>query len=92
MPFSTSWHTLLDNAEELPSDATLLTPLSRKSFRVTDVQEHRLLIEYGDDGGTIPLQRDQFETLFPARSRRTTRLRAVHSTDRRQTPNHTRPY
>ena len=64
MPFSTSWHTLLDNAEELPSDATLLTPLSRKSFRVTDVQEHRLLIEYGDDGGTIPLQRDQFETLF----------------------------
>lgn len=64
MPFSASWHNLLDNAEELPSDATLLTPLSRKSFRVTDVQEHRLLIEYRDDDGTIPLQRDQFETLF----------------------------
>ncbi|MDL0125161.1 hypothetical protein PNP85_02755 [Halobacterium salinarum] len=64
MPFSASWHTLLDHAEELPSDATLLTPLSRKSFRLTDVQEHRILITYRDDDGTTPLQRDQFETLF----------------------------
>jgi len=89
MPFSTSWHTLLDNAEELPSDATLLTPLSRKSFRVTDVQEHRLLIEYGDDGGTIPLQRDQFETLF---QRVQDAQHGFEQTDCRQTPNHTRPY
>lgn len=64
MPFSATWHTLLDNAEELPPDATLLTPLSRKPFRVTDVQEHRILIKYRDDDSTIPLQRDQFETLF----------------------------
>ncbi|EMA31920.1 hypothetical protein [Haloarcula japonica] len=64
MPFSASWHTLLDHAEELPSDATLLTPLSRKRFRLTDVQEHRILITYRDDDGTTPLQRDQFETLF----------------------------
>jgi hypothetical protein len=64
MPFSASWHTLLDHAEELPSDATLLTPLSRKPFRLTDVQEHRILITYRDDDGTTPLQRDQFETLF----------------------------
>jgi len=64
MPFSASWHTLLDHAEELPSDATLLTPLSRNPFRLTDVQEHRILITYRDDDGTTPLQRDQFETLF----------------------------
>ncbi|SFC37799.1 hypothetical protein SAMN05444422_107273 [Halobiforma haloterrestris] len=64
MPFNTSWHTLLDNLEDLSSDATLVTPLSRKPFQVTDVQEHRVLIEYRDDDGTIPLQRDQFETLF----------------------------
>jgi len=64
MPFSASWHTLLDHAEELPSDATLLTPLSRKPFRLTDVQEHRILITYRADDGTTPLQRDQFETLF----------------------------
>ncbi|WP_257301171.1 hypothetical protein [Haloarchaeobius sp. FL176] len=64
MPFSASWHTLLDHAEELPSDATLLTPRSRTPFRLTDVQEHRILITYRDDGGTTPLQRDQFETLF----------------------------
>ena len=64
MPFSARWHTLLDHAEELPSDATLLTPLSHKPFRLTDVQEHRILITYRDDDGTTPLQRDQFETLF----------------------------
>jgi hypothetical protein len=66
MPFSTSWHTLLDNLEDLPADATLVTPLSRQPFRVTDRQEHRVLIEYRDDSdsGTIPLQRDQFETLY----------------------------
>jgi hypothetical protein len=63
MTFSASWHNLLENAEELPADATLLTPLSRKPFRITDVQEHRILIEYRDDDGTIPLKREQFETL-----------------------------
>jgi hypothetical protein len=64
MSFSASWRTLLDNVDELPSETTLLTPLSRKPFRVKDVQEHRVLVEYRDDDETIPLQRDQFETLF----------------------------
>lgn len=64
MSFSATWHNLLDNVDELPSDATLLTPLSRKPFRVKDTQEHRVLIEYRDNEGTTPLQRDQFETLF----------------------------
>ncbi|WP_436900242.1 hypothetical protein [Halovenus halobia] len=63
MTFGSTWQNLLDNIEELPSDATLVTPLSRKAFRVTDVQEHRVLIQYRDDDETIPLQRDQFETL-----------------------------
>ena len=64
MTFNASWHNLLENAEELPSDATLITPLSRKPFRITDVQEHRILIEYRDDDGTVPLQREKFETLY----------------------------
>ncbi|QIO25399.1 hypothetical protein [Haloarcula sp. JP-L23] len=64
MTFSPTWQNLLDNIEELPSDATLVTPLSRKAFRITDVQEHRVLMQYRDDDETIPLQRDQFETLF----------------------------
>jgi hypothetical protein len=51
-------------AEELPPDATLLTPLSRKPFRITGVQEHRILTEYREDEGTVPLQREQFETLY----------------------------
>lgn len=45
-------------------DATLLTPLSRKPFHLTILQEHRIHIEYRGDDGTIPLQREQFETLF----------------------------
>lgn len=64
MPSSVTWHNLLDNVEELPSDATLVTPLSRNPFRVKNVQEFRILITFRDDDGTTPLQRDQFETLF----------------------------
>jgi len=63
MTFRASWYNLLDNIEELPSDATLVTPLSRKAFGVEDVQEHRVLIQFRDDNETIPLQKDQFRTL-----------------------------
>ncbi len=64
MTFSVSWHTLLDELEELPDGATLITPLPHKRFRVTDVQEHRVVIDYEDRDETRPLQRDQFETLY----------------------------
>ena len=63
MSFRVTWDTLLDNVEELPADATLLTPLSQNPFHITDVQQHRILIEHQADSETIPLQRDQFETL-----------------------------
>ena len=64
MPFSVSWHTLLDELEDLPEGATLITPLSHKRFRITDVQEHRVVIEFVDTDEVRPLQRDQFETLY----------------------------
>jgi hypothetical protein len=64
MPFSVSWHTLLDELEELPEGATLITPLSHKRFRITDVQEHRVVIQFEDKDEKRPLQRDQFETLY----------------------------
>jgi hypothetical protein len=63
MSFTATWNTLLEHLEELPSDATLVTPLSQKAFQVTDVQQHRVLVQYRDDDETIPLQQDQFETL-----------------------------
>jgi polyhydroxyalkanoate synthesis regulator phasin len=63
MSFNATWNTLLEHLEELPSDATLVTPLSRKTFHVTDVQQYRVLVQYRDDDETIPLQQDQFETL-----------------------------
>lgn len=64
MPFSVSWHTLLDELDDLPSGATLLTPLSHNRFRITDVQEHRVIIEYDEKDEKLPLKRDQFETLY----------------------------
>jgi hypothetical protein len=66
MPFSVSWHTLLDEADDLPADATLVTPLSHKEFRITETQEHRVIIEYTDRDRDEkrPLKRDQFETLY----------------------------
>ncbi len=63
MPFSVSWSTLLEECEELPSDATLVTPNTHKEFRLTDVQEQRIIIEF-PDGESQPLQRDQFQTLY----------------------------
>ena len=64
MPFSVTWHTIIDQLDELPPDATFVTPLSERPFRVSDVQEHRFHIKYRDQDGTIPLKRDQFETLY----------------------------
>jgi len=65
MLFSVSWHTLLDKLDDLPNDATLVTPLSNGRFRITDVQEQRVVIEFldSDIDTTCPLQREQFETL-----------------------------
>jgi len=60
MPFSVSWHTLLD---ELEDGAKLITPLSHDRFRIADVQEHRIIIRFDGSGERRPLQRDQFETL-----------------------------
>jgi hypothetical protein len=37
MPFTSRGHTLLDRVENLPYDATLVTPLSRRRFRITDM-------------------------------------------------------
>lgn len=64
MSFSISWHTLLDELDDLPEGATLITPLSHKRFRVDDVQEQRVIIEFEDGNEKRPLQREQFETLF----------------------------
>jgi hypothetical protein len=63
MSFSATWHNLLENVEEVSADATLVTPLSRKRFRVVETQEHRVVVEYREDGDRVPLERDQFETL-----------------------------
>jgi len=63
MSFRVTWDTLLENLEALPADATLLTPLSQNPFHITDVQQQRILIEHQADSDTIPLQREQFETL-----------------------------
>lgn len=64
MPFSATWHNLLEPLEALPANATFRTPLSDRSFRVTDSQEHRILIRFRDETDTTPLSREQFETLY----------------------------
>ena len=66
MPFSVSWHTLLDELDELPEGSTLVTPLSHNRFRINDVQEQRVVVEFldRDIDEKRPLQREQFETLY----------------------------
>src|SRR5699024_199101 len=63
IPFGATWGTLRDRCEELPEDATLITPLASKRFRLTDVQDPRIIIEDVDSGESQPLQREQFATL-----------------------------
>jgi hypothetical protein len=63
MPFSVSWHTLLDELDDLSDGAELTAPLSHDRFRITDVQEHRVVVRFTETGEKRPLQRDQFETL-----------------------------
>lgn len=62
MSFRTRWHTLLDECDVL-GDATLTTPQTDKTFRITSVQEPRIVIEFVDTSESQPLQREQFETL-----------------------------
>ena len=62
-PFDATWGTLLNRCEDLPEDATVITPLSTTRFRVTDVQQQRVIIEDTDTGDSQPLQRTQFEAL-----------------------------
>ena len=64
MPFSVSWHTLLDELDDLSDGAELITPLSHDRFRITDVQEHRVVVTFIETGERTPLQRGQFETLY----------------------------
>jgi hypothetical protein len=65
-PFSVSWHNLLEELDDLSEGATLITPLSHDRFRISDVQEQRVIIEFldRDIDETRPLQRDQFETMY----------------------------
>ncbi|WP_181690822.1 hypothetical protein [Natronomonas sp. LN261] len=64
MAFTASWHTLLDELDDLPESATLITPLSHQRFRITDVQDARVIIQFEDRDEKRPLQCDQFETLY----------------------------
>jgi len=66
MAFSASWSTLLRELEELPEDATLITPLSHDQFTINSVQEQRVVVNFldRDIDPTQPLQRDQFETMY----------------------------
>ena len=64
MPFGVTWNNLLDRLDELPADASFVTPLSGDSFQIRDVQQHRILIRFSGSEDTQPLQRDQFETLY----------------------------
>ncbi|ELY86496.1 hypothetical protein [Natrialba taiwanensis] len=63
MPFQSTWSNLLEECDALGEEATLTTPVSNTPFQITDVQEHRIVIEFLDSGEKQPLQREQFETL-----------------------------
>lgn len=64
MPFTSTWHELLHQIDELSEGASLVTPLSHRRFRIANTQEQRVIIAFEDEDGHRPLQRNQFETLY----------------------------
>jgi hypothetical protein len=62
-PFGATWGTLIERCDKLPEDATLITPLANTRFRITAIQQPRIIIENTDTGNSQPLQREQFATL-----------------------------
>jgi hypothetical protein len=64
MPFTSTWHELLHQIDELADGASMVIPLSHRQFRIANTQEQRIIISYDDEDGHRPLQRDQFESLF----------------------------
>lgn len=63
MTFTATWNTLLSACDALEADTTLRTPLSETRFRITDVQDHRIVVEFLESAESRPLQREHFETL-----------------------------
>jgi hypothetical protein len=63
-PFGATWGTLIERCEDLSEDATLITPLANERFRLTNVQQQRVIVEDTTTGDSQPLQRDQFEALI----------------------------
>jgi len=66
MAFSASWQTLLRELEELPDEATLITPLYHDRFIISSVQQQRVVVQFLDKDidPNQPLQREQFETMY----------------------------
>jgi hypothetical protein len=64
MAFTEVWHTLVEECEELSAEATFVAPLSERRFRITDIQDDRLIIEFVDSESSRPLPRDQVEALY----------------------------
>lgn len=58
------FETLRSRVEELSSNTTLLTPLSREEFIVTEIRDSNFIIEYRDDDESDSLQREKLELLF----------------------------
>ena len=69
IPFGATWGTLIERCENLPDEATPITPLASKRFRITDVQDQRVIIEDVDSGDSQPLQREQYEAVSIDRQR-----------------------
>ena len=64
MTFTEVWHTLVAECEDLSAEATFVAPLSERRFRLTDIQDDRLIIEFVDSESSRPLPREQLEALY----------------------------
>ncbi|MDG5777124.1 hypothetical protein VB773_12590 [Haloarculaceae archaeon H-GB2-1] len=57
------WSDLRDTIRNLPSAASHQTPRSHRAFRIANVRESHVCVEYEEETETVSLERGKFETL-----------------------------
>jgi len=63
MSFGSTWATLLENVEDLPTAATLSSPFTSDFFEIRGLQDESISIRYRDRTESVALERNRFETL-----------------------------
>ena len=64
MTFTSTWQELIEECEEVSENATFVTPTTDRQFRISHVEDDRIVVDLDGLDDPRPLPRDQFEALY----------------------------